>query len=158
PDSFGDGMNADPTLAPTARPSSFGLLRNERAPSMAPGALATSWLSYIVIGLALVFVIAGATDLDLGPLEARLGLSAGEGLGPMGQVVGYWAPDLWPAQVFPSFLLAQLEPLGRPTSAAIRWPAAIAGIIAGWILTRRAFHVLGGRAAVLVAVCWMSSL
>ena len=88
-------------------------------------------------------------DLDLGPLEARLGLAAGERLGPLGQVFGYWAPDLWPAQVFPSILLAQLEPLGRPSSAAIRWPAAFAGIIAGWILARRMSRALGHRAAVL---------
>ena len=34
----------------------------------------------------------------LSPTEARLGLAAGEKLGPLGQVFGYWAPDLWPAQ------------------------------------------------------------
>ena len=47
--------------------------------------------------------------------------------GLLGQVVGYWAPDLWPAEVLPSYLLAQLEPGGRPSSAAVRWPAADGG-------------------------------
>ena len=52
-------------------------------------------------------------------------------------------PDLWVRssatgrptcglrEVLPSYLLAQLEPGGRPSSAAVRWPAAIAGILAG---------------------------
>ena len=103
-------------------------------------------------------MIVGAIDLDLGPVEARLGLAAGERAGPVGQVFGYWAPDLWPAQVWPSILLTQLEPLGRPSSAVVRWPAAFAGIIAGWMLTRRILQVLGIRAAVLGGICWFGSL
>ena len=81
----------------------------------------------IMVGLALFFVILGAIDLDLGPAEARLGLAAGEKPGPLGQVFGYWAPDLWPAQVIPSFVLGRLEAFGRPSSAAVRWPAAHGG-------------------------------
>jgi hypothetical protein len=108
--------------------------------------------------LAAFFVLIGATDLDLGLSDARLGLAAGERLGPLGQVVGYWAPDLWPAEVLPSFLLAQLEPGGRPSSAAVRWPAALAGIFAGLILCRRMMGVIGRRAGLILGVCWFGSI
>jgi hypothetical protein len=151
-------MNADPTLVSAARPLQSRLVRTDRVTWIFPGTLAQSGARIAFFILAAMFVIAGATDLDVGPLEARSGLAAGEQFGPMGQVFGYWAPDLWPAQVWPSLFLARLEPLGRPTSAAVRWPAALAGIIAGWILFRRASQVLGRRAAVLVGVCWLSSL
>ena len=112
----------------------------------------------MVAALAVFFVLFGAIDLDLGPSEARLGLAAGERPGPLGQVVGYWAPDLWPAEVLPSYLLARLEPGGRPSSAAVRWPAALAGILAGWILVRGAARAMGPRAALLLAVCWFGSI
>jgi hypothetical protein len=112
----------------------------------------------LVTGLGLFFVILGATNLDLGPSEARLGLAAGERLGPLGQVFGYWAPDVWPAQVVPSYLLGRLEPFHRPTPAAVRWPAALAGVIAGWIIARSMARVLGLRAGVLVAACWFGSV
>ena len=108
--------------------------------------------------LAVFFVLLGATDLDLGPTDARLGLAAGERLGPLGQVVGYWAPDLWPAEVLPSFLLAQLEPGGRPSSAAVRWPAALAAILAGFMLSRRMQSVMGGRSGLLLGLCWFGSI
>ena len=61
-------------------------------------------------------------------------MAAGERPGPVGQVFGNWAPDLWPAQVWSGHLLASLESGGRPRSAAVRWPSAIAAIIAGWFL------------------------
>ena len=112
----------------------------------------------IMVGLALFFVILGAINLDLGPAEARLGLAAGEKLGPLGQVFGYWAPELWPAQVIPSLVLGRLEAFGRPSSAAVRWPAALAGIIAGWMIARSMAKALGLRAGVLFGICWFGSL
>ena len=112
----------------------------------------------IMVGLALFFVILGAINLDLGPAEARLGLAAGEKPGPLGQVFGYWAPDLWPAQVIPSFMLGRLEAFGRPSSAAVRWPAALAGILAGWMIARSMANALGLRAGVLFGICWFGSL
>ena len=131
-------MSSDPTLASMARllkPKTLRIDRETGAFSWSPPA---SWDRLVLAAIAIFFVLVGAIDLDLGPSEARLGLSAGERPGPVGQVVGYWAPDLWPGQVLPSFLLAQLDPGGRPSSAAVRWPAAFAGILAGWILTRMA--------------------
>jgi hypothetical protein len=119
-----------------------------------------SWLlaRLAAVGLALAFVALGAEGLDLGPRDARLGLAAGERPGPLGQVFGYWAPDLWPAQVLPSMLLARFEALGRPTVGSVRWPAALAGTFAGLILAAGLGRVLGARAHVLAALCWFGSL
>ena len=112
----------------------------------------------LFLALALGFVILGAEGLDVGPAEARLGLAAGGSAGPMGQVFGYWAPDLWPGEVLPSLALAQLAPGGRPTSAAVRWPSALAAILGGWILVRGLHRTLGFRAGIWAGVCWFASL
>jgi hypothetical protein len=135
----------------TPQPGGGGTLPSQRV---------SRWLiaPLAVIGLALGFVALGAENLDLSPVEARLGLAAAESAGPVGQVFGYWAPDLWPAQVLPSALLARLEAGRRPTVGSVRWPAALAGIIMGLILARGMSRVLGRRASVLVALCWFGSL
>ena len=116
------------------------------------------WERLALAALAIFFVLVGAIDLDLGPGEARLGLAAGERPGPLGQAVGYWAADLWPAEVLPSYVLAQLDPGGRPSSAAVRWPAAIAGILAGWLIARGTSRGMGTRAGLLAGLCWFGSL
>ena len=107
--------------------------------------------------MATVFVLLYGGSLDPGPIEARLGLAASESLGPLGQVFGGWDPSVWPGQLAPSLIWAWGEG-GRPTSASIRWPAAIAGVVIGLILARRAATTLGGRAGVLVGACWYGSL
>ena len=123
-----------------------------------------AWLSdrtcfgLALAALALGFVVLGADGLDLGPAEARLGLAAGESVGPMGQVFGYWAPDLWPGEVLPSLVLARLTPASRATSAVVRWPAALAAILGGWILARGMHRSFGYRAAIWAAVCWFGCL
>jgi hypothetical protein len=151
-------MNSDLPTVPMARPIESRLVRHGRAALAFAGLTSTSRALVAFCVFAVGFVIVGATDLDLSPAEARLGLAAGERLGPMGEVLGSWATDLWPGQVLPSFLLAQLEPLGRPSAAVVRWPAALAGIIAGWILARRIARVIGPRASVLFGACWLGSL
>jgi hypothetical protein len=133
-------------------------LRVDRQTGAVSWSLPQHWNALVLAVLAAFFVLIGATDLDLGASDARLGLAAGERLGSLGQVVGYWAPDLWPAKVLPSFLLAQLEPGGRPSSAAVRWPAALAGILAGIVLSRRMMSVMGDRAGLLLGVCWFGSI
>src|SRR5947209_19838987 len=52
-----------------------------------------------VIALAIGFVLIGGGSLNLGPIESRLGIAAGEPFGPFGRVYGGWEPSLWPAQV-----------------------------------------------------------
>ena len=145
-------MSAEPVTA--ARPSPWTRAdRPDRAPIVRRIGLWTA-----LVALASGFVLIGGGNLDLGPIEARLGLSAGEGIGPFGQVFGGWEPALWPAQVAPSVLWAWGEAGGIPTSASVRWPAAIAGILAGLILAHRAWGRLGGSAGVLTAACWFGSV
>ena len=104
-------------------------------------------------------MVVGAIDLDLGPVEARLGT------GGRRTTRARWArssatgpPTCGRPRSCPVSCSAQLEPGGRPSSAAVRWPAAFAGIIAGWMLARRMCTALGIRAGVLFGVCWFGSL
>ncbi|MEJ7639124.1 MAG: hypothetical protein WKF75_14410 [Singulisphaera sp.] len=109
------------------------------------------------VALASGFVLVSGGDLDPGEIESRLGLAAGAGIGPFGQVFGGWEPSLWPARVAPSVLWSWAEG-GMPTTAALRWPSAIAGVLIGLILARRASSVLGPRAGVMVGVCLFGSV
>ncbi len=152
-------MSTEPTLPTTGRLNprlradvpelAFGLLPEE-ARRFIPGS--------IVLVLAAVFVLIGGGNLDLGPVEARVGLSAAEPLGPFGQVLGSWDPGTWPGQVAPSALWAWLEGGYYPTAASVRWPSAIAGILAGLILARHVTRALGPRAGVLLGLCWFASV
>jgi hypothetical protein len=115
------------------------------------------WRFVALITIATAFVLIGGASLDLGPLESRLGLAAREGCAPLGRVFAGWDPTVWPAQLAPSALWAWFEG-GAPTSNSVRWPAAIAGVVAGLILARRAASRLGGRAGLLTGLCWFGSL
>jgi hypothetical protein len=114
------------------------------------------WLSFAA--LALGFVVVGADGLDLGPEEARLGLASGGSIGPLGQVFGYWAPELWPGAVLPSWAVAHLGSGSRATAAVVRWPAAGAAILAGWLIVRGLYRALGHRAAICAGLCWFGCL
>jgi hypothetical protein len=116
------------------------------------------WRLPLLVVLACGFVLIGAARLDLGPDEARLGLAAGEKFGPLGRVVGTWEPSLWPAAVIPSQIWAWLEGGAAPTSSAVRWPGAIALVVAGFLITRRTAQILGPRASLLVAIGLFGSL
>ncbi len=116
------------------------------------------WAQLAIIALGTGFVMLGGDNLDLGPSEARLGLAAREHFGPLGRVFGYWAPDLWPAEVLPSKALALLQPAWETSSGTVRWPAAIAGLIAGLILVSGMARVQGKRAAVFLGLCWFGSI
>jgi hypothetical protein len=110
-----------------------------------------------VIALAVGFVAIGGGSLELGELESRLGIAAAEGFGPFGQVYGGWEPSLWPVPVVASALWAIGEG-SYPSAAAVRWPAVIAAVIAGFLLTRRMYRTVGARASVLLALCWFGSV
>ena len=103
------------------------------------------------------FVILGGGSLDLGPIEAKLGLAAEESFGPFGQVMGSWEPSIWPGTLAPSLFWAWAEG-GFPTSGAVRWPSVIAGIAIGFVLSRRVGREAGTRAALLVSLTWLGSL
>lgn len=110
-----------------------------------------------VLVLSALFILVGGASLELGPSDARLGLATGEALGPYGRVFGYWDPSLWPASVTLGHVWAYFEEVG-PTQGAVRWPSAIAAMVTGLILARRARLKLGSRAAVLVALGWCGSI
>ena len=120
-------MSFDPPRGAFARMLRSRTFRVDREAGTVSWSPPRNWDQVALAAFSIFFVLVAAIDLDLGPGEARLGLAAGERPGPVGQVVGYWAPDLWPARVLPSYLLAQIEPGGHPTSAAVRWPAALGG-------------------------------
>jgi hypothetical protein len=110
-----------------------------------------------MIALAAGFVLIGGGNLDPGAIESRLGIAAGEGIGPLGQIYGGWDPSLWPMPVALSRIWALGEG-GAPSAASIRWPAAIAGVLAGFLLTRRMYRVVGARASVFLGLCWFGSV
>jgi hypothetical protein len=107
--------------------------------------------------LGAVFVLVGGANLDVGPVEARLGLAAGEGLGPFGQVYGGYEPSLWIGQVVLSQVWAWGEG-GTPSSASVRWPSAIATLLTGLVLARRLSRLNGRRAGVWVALAYFASV
>ena len=125
------------------------------------GRLAFEWsapyrLTALIL-LAIGFVWYDAGCLDPGPIESRLGLAAAESFAPLGRVFGGWEPAVWPLPLALSRAWSWFE-VGAPTSASVRWPSAIAAAVVGLMLCRRTSGFLGGRAGVLVAVCWFGSL
>ncbi len=150
-------MNVDPaSMAP--HPHRTRTTRADRAAGTLPWFSDRTSIRLALAALALGFVVLGADGLDVGPSDARLGLAAGGSIGPMGQVLGYWAPDLWPAEVLPSIALARLSPGSRANSAVVRWPSAIAAILGGWVLARGMHRSFGYRPAIWVAVGWFGCL
>jgi hypothetical protein len=160
-------MCAESTAATdlAAAPRAAGSYRADR-PEDSPWAVAPErgwpgwdewpWRLVMLAAMAAGFVLLWGARVDPGPIESRLGLASHEGLGPLGRVFDAWDPTVWPAQLLPSLAWAWGEG-GMPTSATVRWPAAIAGVAAGLILARRASTRLGGRAGVLVGLCWYGS-
>jgi hypothetical protein len=130
---------------------------HEDVPAALPSLNARLLALAACLALASGFVLVGGANLDLGPIDSKLGLAASEGIGPFGQVFGGWEPAIWPGQLLPSVLWAWGEG-GITTSASVRWPAAIAAVMIGLILARRMIKTLGVRAGVLVAVCWFGSV
>ena len=155
---------------PTARPSLR--LRADLADSTfdspgtalelaGPAAGGSRWFDRIgrpsVVALAAFFVALGAAQFDLSPAEAKLGLAVGEALGPFGRSFGYWDPATWPLPVAIGQLAGWFEDEGA-TQNAVRWPAALAGCLIGYLLTRRGRLDLNPRAGVMVALAWFGSL
>jgi hypothetical protein len=110
-----------------------------------------------VVALAAGFVLLGGGNLDVGHVEARLGLAAREGLGPFGQVYGGWEPGLWAAQVLTSEAWAWGEG-GTPSAASVRWPSALAGVVIGLLLALRMGRRLGPGASVWMGLAWFGTV
>jgi hypothetical protein len=115
------------------------------------------WAALASVALAATFVLPGGGSQELNDAEARLGIAAGEQIGPFGQLYGGLEPSVWPGQVCVSQVWAWLEN-SRPGTSAVRWPSALAAIAVGLLLARRASQTLGPRAGVFVGLCLFSSL
>ena len=110
------------------------------------------------IALGAGFILACAGNFDLGEAESRLAMAVGAPLGPYGQVFGKWEPGLWPVQVGAGKLWNLGEGGGMPTAASLRWPAAIAGLLMGVMLSRRLESAMGARAGLFMGLTWFGSL
>jgi hypothetical protein len=151
-------MDSEPSAMAPAHPARTRPTRVDRAGPTPWGLSEGTCVGLAVVGLALGFVILGAEGLDVGRADARLALAAGESVGPLGQVFGYWAPDLWPGEVLPSLALARLGSGAHARSSVVRWPAALAAVLGGWILVRGMYRRFGYRAAIWAGVCWFGCL
>ena len=118
--------------------------------------LATLAIPMVFVAAAVGFVIIGGGNLELGPTEAKLGLSAVEPLGPFGQSLGGWDPGVWVGSVLPSRIWATAS--GMWNAAIVRWPAVIAGIVIGLFLVRSLRKAMGPRSACLMAMCWFGGV
>lgn len=111
-----------------------------------------------VTTMALGFVILGAPNLELGALEARLGIATGNPIGPLGHGTTGWDPFVWPLPLALSQGWAAFQSHGLPTQDAVRWPAAIAAVLTGWILTRRMLLVQGPAASIFTGLAWFGTV
>lgn len=129
-------------------------LRTDHADASPTASLAATFCALLAAGLG--FVALGGTTLDLDANEARLGLAASGPVGPFGSVYGGWDVHLPAGEVAASWAWASIIP-GWPGNGAVRGPAIIAGLLAGWLLARRLAGMLGISAAMWLGLCWYGS-
>jgi hypothetical protein len=116
-------------------------------------------LAWPILGvLAGTFVLLGAGDLDVGPIDARVGLAASGPFGPLGQVYGHWAPDLWPGRVAVSALASLFEEGRIATAASVLWPAALSAVAIGALLAWRLMQSAGTGTGLWFGLCWFGCL
>ena len=151
-------MSADPKSS--AQRASLRRLRADAPDAVeaeaeeSPGRLLGMELVFLLTAAG--FVLFGGGSLELGPTEARLGLSAVEPIGPFGQALGGWEPAVWVGSVLPSRLWSVLG--GVSGDAIVRWPSAVAGVVVGLFLCRSMKRTVGTRAAALLALAWFGQL
>ncbi|QEH36433.1 hypothetical protein OJF2_49970 [Aquisphaera giovannonii] len=150
-------MIAEPNHAATSGPPRSRILRADARLSL-PFPAAERWLAPLYATMAIGFVLIGAGNLDLGPADARLGIAAGEPFGPIGQVFGRYAPELWPAKVALSRLAGLFVERGDAAPGIVHWPSALAAAAIGWMLARRAAATLGTRTGIFVGLAWLASV
>ena len=112
----------------------------------------------VAVLVVAAFTLPNAGSHDLGPVEARLGMAAGDRVGPFGLVFGAWEPALLPGRVLPCQLWAWGYGEVAATAAAVRWPLAIASALLGLVAVRRAWTMLGPRASLLAAMTTVGSI
>jgi hypothetical protein len=116
---------------------------------------ATALLALFTVG----FVLLGGGSLDLGPVDARIGLAAqGPGLSPVGELFGYYAPDLWPLRVLPSWLASAFVEAGDVNPGTVLWPSALAAVAIGWVVAQSLIDRLSATAGVCFGLSWFGCL
>lgn len=119
---------------------------------------ARAWAGPAVLLLGVAYVLVGGAAADLSGKDARLGIAASEGFGPLGQVYGHWRPDVWPLPAAIARLVFLTGEAGKPETGAVMWPMAVAGLLAGWLVARR-FVALGRTtAALMFGFAWFGSI
>jgi hypothetical protein len=118
---------------------------------------ARAWVGPAFLLLGVAYVLVGGSAAELSGKDARLGIAASEGFGPLGQVYGHWRPDVWPLPAAISRLVFLLGEPGKPESGAVLWPSAVAGLIAGWLVARRFIATGRTAAALLFGFAWFGS-
>ncbi|MDB5350008.1 MAG: hypothetical protein JWN86_1255 [Planctomycetota bacterium] len=138
-----------------ARPSA----RTQRVDGKTTASVAVPRLvtpAVLLVAITSGFIVLGGGSLELTDSEARLGLAAGESVGPLAQVFGGWDPTLAPGKVLISQLWAWLD--GGTSTGAVRWPSALAAVAIGLLMARRLTQVLGERAGVLACLAILGTL
>lgn len=118
---------------------------------------ARAWVGPALIVLGLAYVLVGGADADLAGRDARIGVAATEGFGPLGQVYGRWRPDVWPLPAAISRLVFLLGERGKPENGAVLWPSAVAGLAAGWLVARRFIALNRPAVALMLGFAWFGS-
>lgn len=149
-------MPADPTSSP-ARPA-FRRLRADvpEADEVGDAPARVLGMEAVFLLAAAGFVLFGGGSLELGPIEAKVGLSATEPVGPFGQTLGAWDPSVWVGAYLPSKIWSVVGAM--QTDPIVRWPSAIAGVLVGLFLCRAMRRTIGTRAAALLALAWFGQL
>ena len=90
----------------------------------------------VFMAMVTVFVLWGATRLEVGSQEARLAMAAREPLGPVGQSFGGLDPAIYPGPLVAIKAWSIFEEHG-PGQQSLRWPSAIFAAMIGAFLTLR---------------------
>ena len=122
-----------------------------------PGRLASLLFPVLVVLASIVFPIFGGGNIEPGPKEGKLGMTAWGKLGPYGEVYGGWEPSLLPGKVLPTKVWSLLVG-GAPTDASLRWPLVVAALAAGAVLSIASLRASGKSSAFWTTVCWMTSV
>ncbi len=114
--------------------------------------------SAVVVAIAIGFVLLGGGGLEpTTDMEARIGLTAHESIGPFAQTLGEFDTSIAPATAWLMQLAAKTLG-GTPTIAAVRWPSTFAALGIALILMRRVGSIFGQRAGVFAMLAACGSL
>ncbi|AMV37028.1 hypothetical protein [Planctomyces sp. SH-PL62] len=150
-------MSVDEIPTRTSRAEAVRRFRPDEGKLVVKLPPARAWCGPALVLLGLAYVVLGGADSELTGADARTGLAASSGFGPLGQIYGQWRPDVWPLRAAVSRLVYLLGEPGRPENGAVLWPSAVAGLIAGWLIAHRLIAAGKTTAALLFGFAWFGS-